>query len=45
MIGRETFADIAASNVFLAPDGYVYLTGSNGVYRKRRFSELNKDEL
>ena len=38
MIGRETFTTIATSNVFLGPDGYVYVTGNHGVYRKKRLS-------
>ena len=34
----EKFTTLATSNVFLAPDGYVYVTGNHGVYRKKRLS-------
>lgn len=36
MIGGEKFVTLATSNIFLAPDGYVYVTGNHGVYRKKR---------
>jgi len=44
VVGQEKFLTIAVSNVLLAPDGYVYLTGNHGVYRKKRV-HLNRDEL
>jgi len=37
-VGVEKFTTLATSNVLLAPDGYVYVTGNHGVYRKKRLS-------
>jgi len=44
LIGGEKFTTLATSNLFLGPDGYVYVTGNHGVYRKKR-GDLAKDEL
>jgi len=36
VLGYEEFKNLKISNVLLAPDGYVYLTGEGGVYRQKR---------
>jgi len=36
VLAYEQFENLKVSNVFLGPDGYVYLTGDGGVYRKKR---------
>ena len=36
VIARDILSTIKVSNVLLAPDGFVYLTGSHGVYRRKR---------
>ena len=36
VIARDILPTIKVSNVFLAPDRFVYLTGSHGVYRRKR---------
>ena len=43
LVAQDKFLTLAVSNVFLAPDGFVYLTGNHGVYRKKRANI--KDEL
>ena len=43
LVAQDKFLTLAVSNVFLAPDGFVYLTGNHGVYRKKRAN--TKDEL
>ena len=44
LLGGERFTTIATSNLLLAPDGYIYVTGNHGVYRKKVGKPL-KDEL
>jgi len=44
LLGGERFTTIATSNLLLAPDGYIYVTGNHGVYRKKIGKPL-KDEL
>lgn len=44
LLGGERFTTIATSNLLLAPDGYIYVTGNHGVYRKKIGNPL-KDEL
>ena len=39
IVGQEKFTTLATSNVFLGPDGYVYVTGNHGIYRKKRLSD------
>ena len=35
IIGIDKFDEIAVSNIFLGPDGFIYITGSGGVYRQK----------
>jgi len=43
-LGGEQFTTIATSNILVAPDGYIYVTGNHGVYRKPHASKKH-DEL